>query len=130
MLYKEMLDVIFVEDDVTKVSHLICAGCPVQPAGESVQSALQLAVNNDRPRILSLLLAVGATLTPFVNGLNLLQQAWSSSNVTSAVLCSLTKVRQLSVILLDLRTLYPLAVGRFVVFSDSTAALSSLEKHI
>lgn len=74
-----------------KVSHLLCAGCPVQPVGETIQSALHLAVDNDRPRILSLLLAAGATLTYSINNFNLLQQAWNSSNATSAVLCSLTR---------------------------------------
>ncbi|KAG0696647.1 hypothetical protein GWK47_026477 [Chionoecetes opilio] len=86
-----MLSTIVVGDDVRKVSLLISNGCTVQPVKGSAQSALQMAVINDRPRILNLLLAAGADLTFCINGRNLLQQAWCSFNVTSGVLCSLTK---------------------------------------
>ena len=54
------------------------------------RSVLRLAVTNGRSRIVSLLLASGASLSA-----SLLREAWQSPDVTNLVLASLTTVSTL-----------------------------------
>ena len=87
-LYKELLSTVSHGDDVQAVSRLLCKGAPIQPMrGRSV---LRLAVTNGRSRIVSLLLASGASLSA-----SLLREAWQSPDVTNLVLASLTTVSTL-----------------------------------
>lgn len=88
-LYEKLLTIISEGDSVEAVSHLLCAGAPMELVGNFPNSALQLAITNDCPRIVSILLASGASLTPRTEGLNLLQQAWYSANTTSKVFCAI-----------------------------------------
>ncbi|XP_045105084.1 ankyrin-1-like isoform X2 [Portunus trituberculatus] len=82
-LYEELLSTISRGDHVQEVSRLLCRGAPLEP--RCGRSALRLAITTDRARTVSLLLASGASLSA-----RLLQEAWYSTNVTPAVLASLT----------------------------------------
>ena len=84
-LYEELLSTISRGDHVQEVSRLLCRGAPLEP--RCGRSALRLAITTDRARTVSLLLASGASLSA-----SLLQEAWYSTNVTPAVLASLTTV--------------------------------------
>ncbi|KAK8383372.1 hypothetical protein O3P69_019031 [Scylla paramamosain] len=90
-LYGSLLLAISEKDDVMKVSQLLHAGCPIEPTGSLSLTALQLAISLDRRKIVNLLLARGAALTSTLNGLNLLQQAWRSPDVTPGILSVLTR---------------------------------------
>ena len=85
---EELLSAISLGDDVQAVSSLLCKGAPIERLGG--RSALKLAVTSDRHRIVSLLLASGASLSA-----TLLREAWMSPNVTSKVLAHLTTVSTL-----------------------------------
>ena len=85
---EELLSAISLGDDVQAVSSLLCKGAPIERLGG--RSALKLAVTSDRHRIVSLLLASGASLSA-----TLLREAWMSPNVTSRVLAHLTTVSTL-----------------------------------
>ena len=84
-LHEELLATVTQGDNVQEVSSLLCRGAPIEPPGG--RSALRLAVTNDRPRTVSLLLASGASLSA-----TLLRDAWYSANVTHQVLATLTTV--------------------------------------
>lgn len=91
-LYEKLLTVISEGDNVADVSHLLCAGSPMELVGNFPNSALQLAISLDRSKIVNLLLASGTSLTPRTKGLNLLQQAWYSPNTTARVYCAINNV--------------------------------------
>ncbi|KAK8384402.1 hypothetical protein O3P69_009307 [Scylla paramamosain] len=90
-LYLRLLTLITTGDDARAASTLLCAGAPMELNGDFPSSALQQAVTSDRPRIVTLLLASGATLTASARGLNLLQQAWHSPNTTAKVFAAITQ---------------------------------------
>ncbi|KAG0725312.1 Espin-like protein [Chionoecetes opilio] len=89
-LYRRLLAVIAEGDDAKAASRLLCAGAPMQLTGDFPATALQQAVTTDRPRIVTLLLASGASLTASAQGLSLLHQAWYSSNTTARVFAAIT----------------------------------------
>ncbi|XP_045136985.1 ankyrin-2-like isoform X2 [Portunus trituberculatus] len=82
-LHEELLSTITHGDIVQAVSTLLCKGAPIDPFGG--KSVLKLAISNDRPLTVSLLLATGAVLP-----VNLLREAWQSPDVTLRVLAHLT----------------------------------------
>ncbi|XP_045116070.1 ankyrin repeat and protein kinase domain-containing protein 1-like isoform X2 [Portunus trituberculatus] len=84
-LHQELLRTITHGDIVQAVSSLLCKGAPIDPFGG--KSALRLAISNDRPLTVSLLLVSGAALPA-----NLLREAWQSPDVTQRVLALLTTV--------------------------------------
>lgn len=95
-LYGDLLHAISSSDDVKRVSQLLCEGTPLEPVGEYLTDPIVLAITNNRPRILSLLLATGAPLTVTTRGLNLLQLAWYTPGVTPLVQAIITKVQYYS----------------------------------
>lgn len=98
-LYTKLLHVISEGDDVKQVSHLLCAGTPLELVGDFPDSALQQAIVNDRSRIVNLMLASQASLIPCTQGLNLLQHAWYSPNTTAKVYCAITEVNSTTTVL-------------------------------
>lgn len=90
-LYGRLLEVICLGDDVKEACQLLLKGSPLEAMAEYPTHALVLAVTSNRPRILTLLLAAGASLTPVVSGLNLLQLAWLSPDVTTYVKMLVTR---------------------------------------
>lgn len=96
-LYEELLDLIRTSNDVRKASQLLCSGAPVEPVGNFTKAALALAITAGRPRMVSLLLAVGAPLVTYTHGQNLLQLAWYSHDAGPAVRYHVTKVNSDSI---------------------------------
>ncbi|XP_063590568.1 serine/threonine-protein phosphatase 6 regulatory ankyrin repeat subunit A-like [Penaeus indicus] len=90
-LYKDLLTVIADGDDVKKASSLLARGCPMKPCGLYSTHAIVLAVTSNRCRILTLLVAAGASLFVTVQGLTLLQVAWFTADVTMFVKMIITK---------------------------------------
>lgn len=86
-LHEELFERISGGDDVKVVASYLCRCTPLDPLGGRSMSALKLAVITDRSRTVSLLLASGVSLSA-----SLLQQAWSSSDVSPGVLATLTTV--------------------------------------
>ncbi|XP_042858930.1 serine/threonine-protein phosphatase 6 regulatory ankyrin repeat subunit A-like isoform X1 [Penaeus japonicus] len=90
-LYGELLGVISTGDDVKKASEVMKAGAPLEPTGEYSTHALVLAITSNRPRIVSLLLAAGASVNITFHRLNLVQVAWLSPDVTAMVSMLITR---------------------------------------
>lgn len=90
-LYGELLGVISTGDDVKKASALVKAGAPLEPTGEYSTHSLVLAITSNRPRIVSLLLAAGASVNITFHRLNLVQVAWLSPDVTAMVSMLITR---------------------------------------
>ena len=84
-LYEELLYTVSQGDNVQKVSSLLCRGVSLESGGDYYP--LKTAVTSDRPRIVSLMLASGASLSA-----TLLLEAWYSPDVTPQVLATLTTV--------------------------------------
>ncbi|XP_063607036.1 serine/threonine-protein phosphatase 6 regulatory ankyrin repeat subunit B-like isoform X4 [Penaeus indicus] len=82
-LYGELLGVISTGDDVKKASAVVKAGAPLEPTGEYSTHSLVLAITSNRPRIVSFLLAAGASVNITFHRLNLVQVAWLSPDVTA-----------------------------------------------
>ncbi|XP_045606769.1 serine/threonine-protein phosphatase 6 regulatory ankyrin repeat subunit C isoform X2 [Procambarus clarkii] len=93
-LYGRLLELICHGDDVQEACQLLLQGAPLEATAEYPTHALVLAVTSNRPRILSLLVAAGAPLTPVVCGLNLLQLAWLSPDVTTYVKMLVTRAME------------------------------------
>lgn len=72
------------------------AGAPLEPTGEYSTHALVLAITSNRPRIVSLLLAAGASVNITFHRLNLVQVAWLSPDVTAMVSMLITRVCTIS----------------------------------
>ncbi|XP_071532919.1 LOW QUALITY PROTEIN: uncharacterized protein [Panulirus ornatus] len=90
-LYGQLLEVICYSDNVKDACCLLVRGSPLEATGQFPTHALVLAVTRNRPRILTLLVAAGAPLTPVTYGLNLLQLAWLSPDVTTFVKMLVTR---------------------------------------
>ncbi|XP_066957092.1 serine/threonine-protein phosphatase 6 regulatory ankyrin repeat subunit B-like [Macrobrachium rosenbergii] len=82
-LYLELLELIGQGDEVKKASALLSRGAPVEPFGQHSHHALVVAITANRRRILSLLLAAGAPITTVFQGLNVLQIAWISPQIST-----------------------------------------------
>ncbi|XP_063607035.1 serine/threonine-protein phosphatase 6 regulatory ankyrin repeat subunit B-like isoform X3 [Penaeus indicus] len=92
-LYGELLGVISTGDDVKKASAVVKAGAPLEPTGEYSTHSLVLAITSNRPRIVSFLLAAGASVNITFHRLNLVQVAWLSPDVTAMVSMLITRSR-------------------------------------
>ncbi|XP_063589981.1 serine/threonine-protein phosphatase 6 regulatory ankyrin repeat subunit B-like isoform X1 [Penaeus indicus] len=90
-LYGELLGVISTGDDVKKASAVVKAGAPLEPTGEYSTHSLVLAITSNRPRIVSFLLAAGASVNITFHRLNLVQVAWLSPDVTAMVSMLITR---------------------------------------
>ncbi|XP_068215000.1 serine/threonine-protein phosphatase 6 regulatory ankyrin repeat subunit A-like [Palaemon carinicauda] len=82
-LYLQLLELIGQGDEERKASALLSRGSPVEPFGQHAHHALLLAITANRRKILSLLLAAGAPITTVFQGLNILQIAWISPQIST-----------------------------------------------
>ena len=81
-LYDLLLHKIAHEDNVKDLVQLANLGCPLSPWGDNDVSALRLAIDLDRTKTTTALLALGADVFFRVGGYNILQFTWKSSEAT------------------------------------------------
>ncbi|CAL4122382.1 unnamed protein product [Meganyctiphanes norvegica] len=81
-LYYLLVHKISQEDNVEDVVKLVNLGCPVSPVEGVDVSALRLAIDLDRPRTLTALIAYGSDIFFRSSGYNILQYTWKTLDAT------------------------------------------------
>ncbi|KAK8718967.1 hypothetical protein OTU49_014333, partial [Cherax quadricarinatus] len=74
-----------------KVTQLLMSGAPLEPPGGHSVFVLHLAITTNCTDLLPLLLSAGAPLTTTTGGMNLLQLAWRSPDVTTQIVAIVTR---------------------------------------
>ncbi|CAL4121779.1 unnamed protein product [Meganyctiphanes norvegica] len=91
-LYNLLLYKISKDDNIEDVVKLLNIGCPVSPVGNIHVHALKLAIDLDRPRIATALIAVGADVFFRIHNCDLLKYIWKLPETTICLKMIITRM--------------------------------------